>query len=417
RGRPAAPLRGAVREPRAGARHLRRGAVRRRARGMRAHDQPAGRGAERRTAVRARDGVARRLRRRARRLGVQQPLVAARRHPGLGADDLLRDRDGPRADRRRAHLQHPRPPGDRARPGPPAVGMGARVGHPLPAPRLRHLPRRRHRREQAHPVRPAGERIGAGERILHGVLRRQAPDVHDERLRRGGAGRRPGDDALLRRLAGAVPGARRLPFPVGSGAGAAVAGRGDRAGHGLRPQDDRLHLAPDRHSLDAAALPLRSAHAARLEGAAAAVARQRDGLGAARAAGGAGRVSVPVFLVLAALLVAAALTVVTHPSPVYSACALVLTLFLLSVFFVGLDAPLVAALQVIVYAGAIVVLFLFVIMLLNLTQTEPHPTGGAPLVAVAVGGGVALVPLAAPALRRVTAPRAPRPPAGFGETA
>ena len=127
--------------------------------------------------------------------------------------------------------------------------------------------------------------------------------------------------------------------------------------------------------------------------------------------------SVPVFLVLAALLVATALTVVTHPSPVYSACALVLTLFLLSVFFVGLDAQLVAALQVIVYAGAIVVLFLFVIMLLNLTQTEPHPTGGAPLVAVAVGGGVAVVTLVASALRRVTAPSAPGLPAGFGETA
>jgi len=128
-------------------------------------------------------------------------------------------------------------------------------------------------------------------------------------------------------------------------------------------------------------------------------------------------VSAPVFLLLAVLLVAAALTVVAHPSPVYSACALVVTLFVLSVLFVGLDAQLVAVLQVIVYAGAIVVLFLFVIMLLNLTQTEPHPTGGAPLVAVAVGGGVAVVTLVASALRRVTAPSAPGLPAGFGETA
>jgi len=128
-------------------------------------------------------------------------------------------------------------------------------------------------------------------------------------------------------------------------------------------------------------------------------------------------VSAAVFLVLAALVVATALTVVAHPSPVYSACALVLTLFLLSVFFVGLDAQLVAALQVIVYAGAIVVLFLFVIMLLNLTQTEPHPMGGTPLVAVAVGGGVGVVTFIVSALRRVTAPSASALPAGFGETA
>jgi len=128
-------------------------------------------------------------------------------------------------------------------------------------------------------------------------------------------------------------------------------------------------------------------------------------------------VTAPVFLLLAVLVVAAALTVVAHPSPVYSACALVVTLFLLSVFFVGLDAQLVAVLQVIVYAGAIVVLFLFVIMLLNLTQTEPRPTAGAPLVAVAVGGGIAVVALVATALRRLTVPTAPGLPEGFGDTA
>ena len=127
--------------------------------------------------------------------------------------------------------------------------------------------------------------------------------------------------------------------------------------------------------------------------------------------------SAPVFLLLAVLLVAAALTVVAHPSPVYSACALVVTLFVLSVLFVGLEAQLVAVLQVIVYAGAIVVLFLFVIMLLNLTQTEPRPTAGAPLVAVAVGGGIAVVALVATVLRRVTPPGTLALPEGFGDTA
>src|SRR5437870_2326141 len=336
---------------------------------------------------------------------------------GHGADDLLRDRHGTRADRRRPHLQHARPPGHRARPGPPPVGMAARLGHRLPAPRLRHLPRRRRRREQAHPLRPARERVGAGERRLPGVLRGQAPDVHDERLRRGRARRGPRDDALLRRVAGPLSRARGLPLPRRRDPRAAVARRRCPPGHGLRAQGDRLHLAPDRHPLDAPALPLRSAHAARVAGFAAALARQRDDLGTGRAARGAGGVSAPIFLLLAALVLAAALTVVVHPSPVYSACALVVTLFLLSVFFIGLDAQLVAVLQVIVYAGAIVVLFLFVIMLLNLTQTEPRPTGGAPLVAVAVGGGIAVVALVATVLRRVAPPGTPGLPEGFGDTA
>jgi len=72
------------------------------------------------------------------------------------------------------------------------------------------------------------------------------------------------------------------------------------------------------------------------------------------------------FFVLATLLVLSALAVVLHPNPVKSAMALVVVLFLLAVVFVFLGAHMIAALQVIVYAGAIMVLFLFVIMLLNL---------------------------------------------------
>jgi NADH-quinone oxidoreductase subunit J len=72
------------------------------------------------------------------------------------------------------------------------------------------------------------------------------------------------------------------------------------------------------------------------------------------------------FLALAALVIGSALAVVLHPNPVKSAMALVLTLFLLAVLFVLLEAHMIAALQIIVYAGAIMVLFLFVIMLLNL---------------------------------------------------
>ncbi|HEY8514433.1 MAG TPA: NADH-quinone oxidoreductase subunit J [Candidatus Binatia bacterium] len=71
------------------------------------------------------------------------------------------------------------------------------------------------------------------------------------------------------------------------------------------------------------------------------------------------------FYFIAILMIASALTVILHRNPIYSALALVNTLFLIAVAFVLLDAELIAMLQVIVYAGAIVILFLFVIMLLN----------------------------------------------------
>ena len=79
-----------------------------------------------------------------------------------------------------------------------------------------------------------------------------------------------------------------------------------------------------------------------------------------------------LFVVLAVLTVVAALTVVLHPNPVKCALALIVTLFLLAVIFVLLEAHMIAALQVIVYAGAIMVLFLFVIMLLNLQNDDPE---------------------------------------------
>jgi NADH-quinone oxidoreductase subunit J len=123
-----------------------------------------------------------------------------------------------------------------------------------------------------------------------------------------------------------------------------------------------------------------------------------------------------VFLVLAVLTVVAAATVVVHRNPVHSACALAVTMFLLSLFFFGLDAQLVAILQLIVYAGAIVILFLFIIMLLNL-QAQDRAMGGAPLVATAVAGGGVLAILVFVALGRAGAPRPADVPAGFGETA
>jgi len=123
-----------------------------------------------------------------------------------------------------------------------------------------------------------------------------------------------------------------------------------------------------------------------------------------------------LFLVLAFLTVVSALTVVVHKNPVHSACALVVTLFLLSILFVGLDAQLVAALQVIVYAGAIVVLFLFVIMLLNL-QVEVRAVSPRTLIATGAAGSIALAVLLVGALHRATSGKATGVPPGFGETA
>ena len=72
-----------------------------------------------------------------------------------------------------------------------------------------------------------------------------------------------------------------------------------------------------------------------------------------------------LFFVLAGLSVAFSLLVVFQRNVVHSAMALVATLFLVAVLFLTLDAAMVGILQILVYAGAIMVLFLFVIMLLN----------------------------------------------------
>jgi NADH-quinone oxidoreductase subunit J len=77
-----------------------------------------------------------------------------------------------------------------------------------------------------------------------------------------------------------------------------------------------------------------------------------------------------IFFIFAALAVAGALGVVLARNPVHSALLLVVTLVSVAVFFVQQQAHLLAAVQVIVYAGAIVVLFLFVIMLLGVDKEE-----------------------------------------------
>jgi len=77
-----------------------------------------------------------------------------------------------------------------------------------------------------------------------------------------------------------------------------------------------------------------------------------------------------VFVVLAPLAVVAALGMVLNRNAVYSALLLVVNFFCLAGFYVLLEAQFVAAVQVIVYAGAIMVLFLFVLMLLGVESQE-----------------------------------------------
>ena len=77
-----------------------------------------------------------------------------------------------------------------------------------------------------------------------------------------------------------------------------------------------------------------------------------------------------IFYLLATLLVIASLMVVFLRNVVHCAMALVAALLLIAVLFVTLQAPMLGVLQVMVYAGAIMVLFLFVIMLLNPAALE-----------------------------------------------
>ena len=97
-----------------------------------------------------------------------------------------------------------------------------------------------------------------------------------------------------------------------------------------------------------------------------------------------------VFIVCAAIVLAGALGVVLARNPVHAALSLVGTLFGMAVLFLNLEAHFLAAVQIIVYAGAIVVLFLFVIMLLGVDRLEDlsvEPITGQRVLAAIVGLG------------------------------
>jgi NADH-quinone oxidoreductase subunit J len=76
------------------------------------------------------------------------------------------------------------------------------------------------------------------------------------------------------------------------------------------------------------------------------------------------------FYAFAAITVIGSLLVVSQRNPVYSVLSLIAAFFGLSGLYVGLDAPFVAVIQIIIYAGAIMVLFLFTVMLLNVPRED-----------------------------------------------
>ena len=81
-----------------------------------------------------------------------------------------------------------------------------------------------------------------------------------------------------------------------------------------------------------------------------------------------------LFWIFAAVMVGASLLVIGQRNPMYSVLLLIVSFGALSGLYVLLGAPFVAAIQIIIYAGAIMVLFLFVVMLLNV-PTEDPPAG------------------------------------------
>jgi NADH-quinone oxidoreductase subunit J len=124
----------------------------------------------------------------------------------------------------------------------------------------------------------------------------------------------------------------------------------------------------------------------------------------------------PVFALAAAITVGAGLLVVTQRNPIYSAISMLACFLGLAVIYLRLEAPFLAAIHVLVYTGAILVLFLFVIMLLNLKPEElgvEYPLKIRGLIAAMCAGLFALIALPLWQDQR-TLPLKSSLPTGFG---
>lgn len=100
-----------------------------------------------------------------------------------------------------------------------------------------------------------------------------------------------------------------------------------------------------------------------------------------------------LFWFLSVIAIAAAIGTITARNPVFSALSLVLNFFALAGLYLTLQAEFIAVIQVMVYAGAIMVLFLFVIMLLNLSSDSKDAIASKLQMGLAViaGGGFVLM--------------------------
>ncbi|MBO9636659.1 MAG: NADH-quinone oxidoreductase subunit J [Siphonobacter aquaeclarae] len=110
-----------------------------------------------------------------------------------------------------------------------------------------------------------------------------------------------------------------------------------------------------------------------------------------------------VWYLLTAVTILAALLVVLAKNPIHSVLSLVVTFFCLSAHYVLLNAQFLAVVNIIVYAGAIMVLFLFVIMFLNLREYTEETKSNFAKLGAAIVGGVTLVAIIA-ALKKVQYP-------------
>jgi NADH-quinone oxidoreductase subunit J len=100
-----------------------------------------------------------------------------------------------------------------------------------------------------------------------------------------------------------------------------------------------------------------------------------------------------LFIVLALITIVSGLAVIFARNPVYSVLALIVAFFAIAGHYILLNAQFLAAVHIIVYAGAIMVLFLFVIMMLNLNkETEPQKAINIKMAAV-VAAGVLMITL------------------------
>jgi NADH-quinone oxidoreductase subunit J len=103
-----------------------------------------------------------------------------------------------------------------------------------------------------------------------------------------------------------------------------------------------------------------------------------------------------LFWFLSVMALFGALMVITSKNPVHSVLWLILTFFAISGHYILLNAQFLAIVNIIVYTGAIMVLFLFVIMLMNLNKSaEPKKNRWVRLVGVIAGGCLLLVLIAA----------------------